>query len=482
MIDELNALEKISRQLDPPSNQRMEWAQMVVEHADGYLNDLEENKAYFQNDDNGAGILKYDISEEPSELSHLLDGFQSHIQDDGINAASGSHLGYFPGGGLFPSALGDYLASISNKYAGIFYAAPGAVRLENLLIRWMCKLMGFPDSATGNITSGGSISNLIAIVTAREAAQIKAQNFHRLVIYISEDAHHSVLKALKIAGLAEAQIRFIPLDKDQRMQTDILDELILTDKESELIPFFINASFGTTNTGTIDPINVLSKIAIKHAIWFHVDAAYGGFFKLLPEMKDKFKGIELADSITLDPHKSLFLPFGTGAILIKDFQALQAAHRYTADYMQDLLDSDEEINPADVSPELTKHFRGMRMWLPMKLFGLKPFRAALQEKIMLANYFHLEIQKNPGFESRGAPDISVVLFRYVLSEGDSNKPNKKLINAIKEDGRIFLSSTTINDVFWIRVAVLTFRAHLRQMDLLLEIIKEKSKLNLTSEK
>lgn len=473
MIESLRELEKLSRLLDPPVDQRVKWTESISDHANKFLDELDDSKAYIQNEDQGAGILKYDIQEEPSELSELLQGFECHIQDDGINAASGGHMGYIPGGGLYPAALGDYLAAVSNKYAGIFYPAPGAVRLENLLIRWMCQLMGFPETSAGNLTSGGSISNLIAIVTAREAARIKAHDFHRLVVYTSNEAHHSLLKALKIAGLGEVQLRLIPLDDKLRMETDNLEEAILKDKRNDLIPFIINGSLGTTNTGTIDPIETLAEIAAKHGIWFHVDAAYGGFFKLVPELKEKFNGIEKADSITLDPHKSLFLPFGTGAVLIKNVQAMHKGHQYTANYLQDLVDSDEEINPADVSPELTKHFRGMRMWLPMKLFGLTPFRAALKEKLLLANYFHEEIQKIPKFESGGKPDLSVALFRYVPDNGDVNSFNKRLIKSIQDDGRIFLSSTTINDVFWIRVAVLVFRTHLQHLNLLLEIIKEK---------
>jgi len=473
MIEKIKKLEKIARQLDPPSDQRMDWSNQVITHADKYLKGLDHSKAYFQNKDLGAGILTYELNEEPSDMSDLLEGFQNHIQNDGINAASGGHMGYIPGGGLYPSALGDYLAAVSNKFASIFYPAPGAVRLENLLLRWMCQLMDFPDSAAGNLTSGGSISNLISVVTAREAAGIKARDYHRLVIYLSEEAHHSIPKALKIAGLGESQLRFIPLDSELRMQTENLETTIKADIKDGLIPFFINGSLGTTNTGTIDPIDKLASISHAHNIWFHVDAAYGGFFKLIPEMAAKFKGIERADSITLDPHKSLFLPFGTGAVLIKNVQAMYQAHQYTADYLQDLVNAEDEINSADVSPELTKHFRGLRMWLPMKLFGLTPFRSALQEKILLAKYFHMEIQKISGFEVGSIPDLSVAMFRFIPVNGDANAINEQLIKSIQDDGRIFLSSTSINGVFWIRVAVLIFRTHLQHVDLLLEIIQEK---------
>lgn len=477
MIEKIKEQEAISRLLDPPHDQRVQWNKEVLNHTEEFLNVLETSNAYYQNEDRGGGILSYKIEDHPTELSKLLTGLKAHIEEDGINPASGGHMGYIPGGGLYPSALGDFLTAISNKYAGIFFPAPGAVRLENMLLRWMAELMGFPTSATGNLTSGGSISNLIAVVTAREAIGVKAIEFHKLVVYLSDQTHHSLQKALRIAGLGEAQLRYISLDDELRLKSSSLKDAISKDKEDGLIPFFINASLGTTNTGTVDPIAEMAAVAEEDKIWFHVDAAYGGFFKLLPEFKEKFEGIEKADSITLDPHKCLFLPFGTGAVLIKDKQSLYKAHQYTADYLQDLVDEDEEVNPADVSPELTKHFRGLRLWLPLKLFGLNPFRAALKEKMLLAEYFHKEIQKIAGFVVGPKPDLSVAIFRFVPEGFDSNAFNEKLIKSIQDDGRVFLSSTTINGVFWIRVAVVIFRTHLKQVDLLLEIIqREKDQL------
>lgn len=470
MIEKIQALEAIARQLEPSEEDRQALTHKVFNHSNDFLSALPDAHAFVQN----PVPTNHDhISEHPSSIDTLLNFLRSNVEVDGINAASGGHMGYVPGGGLYPSALGDYLAAVSNKYAGIYFPAPGAARMENLLIRWMNELMGFPATATGNLTSGGSISNLIAVVTAREAKGVKAKDFNKLVVYLSDQAHHSLQKALRIAGLGEVQFRYLPIDVNMKLDISNLKEIIESDTSQGLIPFFLNASLGTTNTGTIDPIQEMSSIASKHNLWFHVDAAYGGFFRLIPEIKKLTSGIEKADSITLDPHKSLFLPFGTGAVLIKDLKALYQAHRYTADYLQDLVDSDSEINAADVSPELTKHFRGLRMWLPLKLFGLHPFRAALEEKILLAQYFRNEMKKVDGFEVGPAPDLSITIFRYIPKVGEANEFNEKLIKSIQDDGRIFLSSTTIHGTFWIRVAVVVFRTHKSKIDLLLEIINEK---------
>lgn len=476
MKDKIRDLERISGKLTPDERTRKDWNSKILNYTNDFLKDLDEKKGYYGSEKKAMGIYDYDVSEEAVSLEELLNSFVTNIEEAGINAASGGHMGYIPGGGLYPSALGDYLAAVTNRYAGVFFASPGAVRLENMLLRWMCRLVGFPEDSAVNLTSGGSISNLMAIVTAREAAGLKARDYEKAVIYLSEQAHHSIQKAIRISGLSEAQLRYIPLDDRLRISENELQKAIRQDRKNGLIPFFINASLGTTNTGAIDPLEEIGEIAKTEKLWFHIDAAYGGFFKLVPDLEEKFRGTEMADSITLDPHKSLFLPFGTGAILIKDKKSVLKVHHYLADYMQDTHSLNEETSPADISPELTKHFRGLRLWLPLKLFGLKPFRAALEEKVYLAKFFQEEIQKLDGFETGPEPELSIAMFRYLPENGNANEFNEKLLEEIRKDGRIFLSSTTIDGKFWIRVAILVYRTHLKHIELLLEIIEEKVSL------
>ncbi len=472
MINKIRELEKLARLLEPNEYQRGKWNAEVLDYANAFLNNLNASKAYIKATENSKEIYNFGIEEQGIELAPLLESTTKNIDGVGINPASSGHMGYIPGGGLYPSALGDFIAAVSNRYAGVFYAAPGAVRVENMLIRWMCRLMGYQDTAFGNLTSGGSVANLIALVTAREVHGIKARDFERCVIYLTQQSHHSIIKAIQISGLSEAQLRYITLDENLKLSSTHLEEAIIEDIKNGLIPFYINASFGTTNTGAIDPLKSIATIAEKYKLWFHVDAAYGGFFKLVGKLDSKFEGIKEADSITLDPHKTLFLPYGTGTVLIKNKAHLLKTYHCLADYMQDIVGREDEISPADVSVEQTKHFRGMRMWLPLKLFGVKPFRAALEEKLYLTKYFYNEIQKITGIEVGPEPELSVAIFRYVPKNEDANAFNKKLIEAIQNDGRIFLSSTNIHTVFWIRIAVVQFKTHLKEIALLLTIIKE----------
>ncbi len=474
MKGKIRALEAISKSLEPNSGERSDVRDKVVQYGEDFLDEIDELKAYVFTENKGSGLLESPINEDPAGIETLLELLLENVDTPGLNPASGGHLGYIPGGGIYYSALGDYLADITNRYAGIFFASPGSVRMENMLVRWMADLVGYPSSASGNLASGGSIANLSAIVAAREAHNIKAKDIEKTVIYLSSQAHHCIDKAIRIAGLHECVQRQIPLDSQFRMIPEDLEKIIQSDKEAGLIPFMVIASAGTTDVGAVDPLEEIGKIARSRELWYHIDAAYGGFFLLTEYGKEIMKGIEMSDSVVMDPHKGLFLPYGLGVVLVKDVHALNKAHQYQANYMQDALESTDEYSPADLSPELTKHFRGLRLWLPLKLHGLKPFRAALEEKLLLARYFYEEIQKIPGFVVGPEPELSVVTYRYIPKKGDADAFNKKLIDAVQRDGRVFISSTLLDGHFTLRLAVLSFRTHLKTIDTLLEVLKIKA--------
>jgi glutamate/tyrosine decarboxylase-like PLP-dependent enzyme len=472
ILDKITALEGDSRRLEPQRPQRLEWEEKVRDYAQQFLDEVNEKKAYVAGGDDDSKLADLPIQDEGRPIDELIQLLSQSVDSYGINPASGGHLGYIPGGGIYPTALGDYLADIFNRYSGVFFATPGAVRMENLLIRWMNKLIGFPASALGNLTSGGSIANLIAIVAARDAKGIRPAVIEKSCIYLTEHIHHSLQKAIRIAGLATANLRYVGMDSRFRMDVEDLQNLIRQDVEAGLVPFLVIASSGTTDTGAVDPLDEIATICRQHNLWYHIDGAYGGFFILADEVKHLFKGIEKADSVTIDPHKGMFLSYGSGAVLIKDVAALQHSHHYEANYMQDALDNHVELSPADLSPELTKHFRGLRMWLPMQLFGLKPFKAAITEKIWLCRYFYLEIQKL-GFEVGPEPDLSVCIYRYIPEQGDAETFNKALVKAVQQDGTVFISSTKIAGRFWLRLAVVSFRSHLSTIKQALSVLEKK---------
>ena len=472
MRDKLHELETTARLLEPTQAEREITRKKVIDYSENFLNNIESLNVFNPPGDKGLGLLDSPISENGIGIDEAIGLIRENVDTPGLNPASGGHFGYIPGGGIYYSALGDYLADVFNRYAGIFFASPGAVRMENMLIRWMNDLVGYPAGAAGNLTTSGSLANMIAIVTARDGRNIKSADVSRSVIYLSRQTHHSIHKAINVAGLNECVVRHISLDEKYRMIPASLADQIEADKAADLNPFLVVASAGTTDVGAIDPLPEIGEIAKQHGLWYHIDAAYGGFFILTEEGKAKLKGIELSDSLIIDPHKGLFLPYGLGVVLVKNAEDLKYSNRFDAHYMQDAFMGNDELSPAELSPELTKHFRGLRLWLPLKLHGVAPFRACLEEKLLLAKYFHAEVQKL-GFECKNDPELSVVAYRYLPKKGDANIFNKQLLDAVVADGRVFISSTMLDGDFTLRFACLSFRSHLSTVDLLLEILRSK---------
>jgi glutamate/tyrosine decarboxylase-like PLP-dependent enzyme len=464
------SISDLSQILSLQKEERFQLIHQVTQYYLAFLDDLPEGKAYLGDPDGGKALETMPFGEKPYPLERIFDVFHRAVAQNGINPASGKHFGYVPGGGIETAAWGDFLAAITNRYSGISFANPGAVRMENQVISWMCRLIGYPANSHGSLLSGGSIANLSGIITARDHKQLKARDFDRAVIYLTEETHHCVQKALRLAGMGESLVRYVAMDETFSMQTEELEMAIQQDLDSGLIPFMIIGSAGTTNTGAIDPLDRLADIAAQNRVWFHVDAAYGGFFLLVDKLREKFKGIERADSVVIDPHKSLFMPYGSGVILVRQAASLFQSNYYTAAYLQDSADGQEALSPADYSPELTRPFRGMRLWFSLTVLGIDPFRKALAEKIDLCRYFYFEIQK-AGFEVGPFPALSITLFRNVPDGENANEANTKLLAFIHDDGNIFVSSTTIQGVLWIRMAILAFRAHKKEVDIALNLLR-----------
>ena len=479
----VDALAGHSMVLEPSPAERKHLRDEVVDYAERFLDGLDFGKTYNETDDEGAGIADYPISETGRSIEEIVAAIEECVDRPSLNPAAPGHLGYIPGGGIYPSSLGDYLAAVTNRFSGIYFASPGAVRMNALLIRWMAELIGYPAAAGGDLSSGGSIANLTAVVTAREALGVRSADVPRTVVYTTRHVNHCVGKALAIAGLRESPVREVEMDDRYRMSVRDLNARIEADSAAGLRPFMVVASAGTTATGAVDPIGEVAEVSQTHGLWLHVDAAYGGFFALCPETSAQMQELRRADSVVLDPHKGLFLPYGSGALVVRDREALRNAHLHVAPYLRDAWTEEEAPSPADHSPELSRHFRAMRMWLPLQLFGVAPFRACISEKYWLARYMYEAVQRLPHIEVGPEPDLTVVLFRYVPpgcavgdgSPGDAaalNAANEELISRIHADGRVFLSSTTLAGEIWLRFAVMAFRTRRRHADLALSVVRE----------
>jgi glutamate/tyrosine decarboxylase-like PLP-dependent enzyme len=458
---EIEALAPATAPLEPGPDERARLMDLAFGHAQTFLGDLADGPSYRGTEEAFASPLDPEFAEIGRDPAELLAWLGRSVDGPGITTASPRFTGYIPGGGLFHSALGDFLAATSNKYSGFAPAAPGAARMENALASWLARTIGLPDSAAGTLTSGGSMANLTAIVTAREARDAEGGG----AVYVSRTAHHCIDKALRIADRARAPRRLIPTDARHRMRADALAEALARDAADGVRPWLVVASAGTVDTGSVDPLAEIAELCERHGAWFHVDGAYGGLFMLCEEGRAMLGGIERADTVALDPHKTLFLPYGTGAVVAREGRHLFDAFSASADYIRPLDDSEVGLSPADLSPELTRHFRALRLWMPLQIAGIAAFRAAQSEKIKLARYFHARLAELPDWEVGHCPDLSVVAFRYRAPDGsDADEFNDRLLRRVQEGGRVFLSGTRIDGASWLRCAVLSFRTHLAHID------------------
>jgi len=412
-------------------------------------------------------LPQHGISAQP-----LLQQLFEQITPCSYTTAGPGYLAYIPGGGLFHSAVADLIANALNRYVGVWLAAPGLVQLETNVIRWFCDIVSYPKQALGILTTGGSMANFSAVVAARVTHLPEA--FLKGTLYVSNQVHHSVTKAAKLAGFPAANVRKIPCNPDYSMSIEALVQALEADRHAGYSPFMVVGSAGTTNTGAVDDLETLADLTGQQNLWFHVDGAYGAFFMLTAQGKRAMKGIERADSITLDPHKGLFLPYGTGALLVKDRKTLQQAHSSNADYMPTMQKEDDFVDFCELSPELTRDFRGLRVWLPLKLHGIQPFCDNLEEKLQLTHWITQELKKIEHIEIVAEPQLSVVAFRWTppgVKGAALNELNQKLIERINARKRVILSGTMLADIYVIRICILSFRTHAQHVRHALEDVQ-----------
>ncbi|MGW0392227.1 pyridoxal phosphate-dependent decarboxylase family protein [Streptomyces sp. NPDC003042] len=417
--------------------------------------------------DAGTAALLAPPAEHPGEFGRLLDTFRG-AAEQAADTAGPTTFAYFPGGGLFSSAVAELLACTVNRFTAASSMAPGLVAMEHGVIRWFAREFGLPATAGGLITTGASTGALSALLTARQELLGDPPYHHRATVYVTEHTHLSVAKAARIAGMSADQVRLVPVTEDLRMDAEAAERMITEDRAAGRRPFLLVATAGTTNTGAVDPLGRLAGLARAQGLWLHVDAAYGGGFQLTERGRAALAGIERADSIALDPHKSMFFPYSSGVLLVRDERLLHAAHSADAAYLQDMDRETPLPDYQDLGTEMSRGYRGLRLWLPLHLHGVAAFRDALDEKLDLARVVHRELLAVPELETL-TPDLTVLNFR--LREG-GDEANRRLLEAVHADRRVHLTSTRIHGRYTLRLCVLNHRTHRSHVDQVVSIVKE----------
>ena len=420
-----------------------------------------------------ARALREPMPETGVPFERLLRLLFGRVIPASLNTASPGYLAYVPGGGLFHSAVADLIADATNRYVGVWQAAPALVEIEANVIRWLCSMLDLPAEAAGVLTTGGSLANLFAVITARR--ERLPPEFLQGVAYASDQVHHSVLKACVLAGLLPARVRSVQTDAAYRIDVGALERAIEADRAQGLKPFLVVASAGTTNTGAVDDLVGVADVAEARGMWLHADAAYGGFFALTDRGKKALVGIDRYDSITLDPHKGLFLPYGTGCLLVRDREALRRAHTMHASYLPPMQAEPDLFDFCEMSPELSRDARGLRVWLPLKMHGAATFRAALDEKIDLAQRAADALRAMPGIEMVAEPQLSLLAFRHRpagMGDGPAlDELNRRLLASINARQRVLLTGALVRGGFALRICVLSFRTHADRIDACVDDIR-----------
>ncbi|MEO1337601.1 MAG: aminotransferase class I/II-fold pyridoxal phosphate-dependent enzyme, partial [Myxococcota bacterium] len=382
---------------------------------------------------------RQDLPAKGASMDVILSELFDDVLSPGLQTRSAGYMAYMPSGGLLSSAVADLIASAVNRYVGNWAASPGLVELETKVIQWFAKMVGYPPSSRGYLASGGSMANISAILCARRFGAHRSLSKARA--YGSSFTHHSLRKALMMAGFADDVFVEVQTDACGALSTSALRAQIEADRAAGYEPLLILATAGSTMTGAIDPMSELASLAMATGLWLHVDAAYGGFFALTQRGQAALRGLDRAHSITLDPHKSLFIPYGTGALLVREGEQLRRAHQGTGDRYSPRQDSDERIDFCEHSPELSRSCRGLRVWLPLKLHGQDAFTSCLDEKLDLARWLAGELAQLSDVELPFSPSLTVVVFRWAPSGYDSNQLddlNRAVLERINERGRIHL--------------------------------------------
>lgn len=382
-------------------------------------------------------------------------------------------------------AYADLIASALNANVTCWRSAPGGTEIEQLVVRWLGSLIRYDDNARGLLTSGGSMANMIALLIASrhkggvEAARKGLWNAGPpMTIYASEEVHMSIAKAADILGFGRDQVRVVACDERQRMRVELLVKEIEADKKNGFRPFCVVASAGTVNTGAVDPLDEIASVAAEFDLWMHVDGAYGAPGAMVERKQHLFAGVARADSVSLDPHKWLYVPVDAGCLLFRDAAAGAAAFSTEeADYIKvHGLTEDAAFAYWDYGVELSRRFRALKVWLTLGYYGARRIAAAIADDISLAAYLGELVSQADDFELLAPVELSICCFRYMppqeLDEHELNRLNEKIIAAVQKGGRAYLSNATVNGKFALRACITNFRTTKADIEQTLAVVRE----------
>ena len=408
-----------------------------------------------------------ELPEAPADFDGLLDTLRRDVLAYTAREPHPGFMGYVPGCPSFPAVMGDWLATGWNVFAGVWPIAEGPNALELAVLEWFRGWIGMPAGSGGLLTNGGSGATLTAVVAARHhVVGDDATLLPRLAVYASDQAHSAVLRAAWIAGVPRAQVRVLPSDADFRLDVGALRRAMREDRERGLVPMLAAVSAGTTNTGAVDPLDEAADACAAEGVWLHADAAYGGFAALSARGRPLLAGLGRCDSVALDPHKWLYVPFECGCLLAREPERLRAAFQILPDYLSDVAARSGDVNFADYGEQLTRQSRALKVWLGVRTFGLAAIRAEVDRALDAAEHAE-RVARAVGLEVTAPARLGVVCFRVRpegLDDAALDALNERVNAAVNADGRYLISSTRLRGRFTLRLCALGYRTTMADVE------------------
>jgi aromatic-L-amino-acid/L-tryptophan decarboxylase len=402
--------------------------------------------------------------EQPEPFDELLAGLERDVLPFASRDGHPSFFGFIPFAATWPGALGDLIASACNLYTGSWMESAGASQVELEVLGWFKDWIDYPADAGGSLVSGGSAANLTALSCAREALAGPMRD--DLVLYVSDQAHSSIARAARILGFRPIQVRVLPSDDAFRLAPGTLAAAMDVDAGRGLTPFAVVAQGGATNTGAVDPLEPLAGICRERGAWLHVDAAYGGFARLADP--GLVPDLELADSVTLDPHKWLYQPFECGCVLVRDGAALRSAFEVLPDYLHDARSADGEVNFSDLGLQLTRSAKALKLWVSLRYFGVEAFREAIRRSLRVAASAARRVEASETLELAAPPSLGVVCFRRRDLDEDGNAG---IAAALERSGTGLVSSTRLHGRYALRLCVLNHQSTMEDVEAVLGFLE-----------
>src|SRR6266404_1109395 len=470
--------------LEPSADEIRDWGNSVTQFMIEYLGGLRDHPVYRHTSSREIRSgLDSKLPIKGTDFATLLKVFRDTIVPFSRQNAHPRMFGYVQSPGIPIGAFADLLASTLNANLTIWRSAPAPVELERLTIDWIRHILGFNAEAGGLFVSGGSMANLAALAAAR---QTKEDSLGRLRMYASSATHFSITKAAALLGIGRENMQNVAVDEHFKMRMDDLVAKITADLEAGYVPFCVVGNAGTVDTGAVDPLTEIRKVANRFQLWMHVDGSYGAFAVLAQSARKLFAGMEQADSIALDPHKWLYLPVDVGCVIYRDPEIARATFAHEAEYTRMFgEEADEAFAFWDYGPELSRRFRALKVWMLLKGVGLESLSEAIESNLACARYFESLVRASDDFEMIAPVELSIFCFRHVpiqlRSESDQTIDafNERLLVALQRAGSSYLSNATLGGRFALRGCVLNYRTTLRDMEILLDDLRRVARSLLT---